>query len=56
MKIRHHVVQRITQRLAERVKELEERYASTMSELEDTAATLSAKVEGHLKQMGLALA
>ncbi len=46
-------VQRITQRLAGRVKELEERYAETMPELEVAVEALSGKVEGHLKQMGL---
>jgi type I restriction enzyme M protein len=46
-------VNRITQRLAERVKELEERYSDTMPELESEIDTLSSTVEGHLKQMGL---
>jgi type I restriction enzyme M protein len=47
-------VQRVTQRLAGRVKELEERYARPLPELEREVEALSAKVEGHLKKMGLA--
>ncbi len=46
-------VERLTQRLAGRVKELEERYARTLSELEREVETVAAKVEGHLKRMGL---
>jgi type I restriction enzyme M protein len=46
-------VQRLTQNLAGRVKELEERYAHTMPGLEQDMGALSAKVGGHLKQMGL---
>jgi type I restriction enzyme M protein len=46
-------VQRITQRLAERVKELEERYADTMPDLVDRVDALSSQVRGHLKKMGL---
>ena len=48
-------VQRITQQLAGRVKELEERYAFPLSELELEVAAYSAKVEGHLKKMGQSL-
>ncbi|MCC6192945.1 MAG: N-6 DNA methylase, partial [Burkholderiales bacterium] len=47
-------VQRVTQQLAGRVKELEERYARPLPELERDVEALSAKVEGHLKKMGLA--
>ncbi|MCL4203264.1 MAG: type I restriction-modification system subunit M [Pirellulaceae bacterium] len=47
-------VRRITQRLAERVKELEERYASPVPELVQRVDTLSAKVDEHLKRMGFA--
>jgi len=39
--------------LAGRVKELEERYAQPLPELELEVETFSAKVEGHLKKMGL---
>jgi len=47
-------VQRVTQLLAGRVKELEERYARPLPELEREVEALGAKVEGHLKKMGLA--
>ena len=46
-------VQRLTQQLAGRVRELEERYAQPLPELERGVGALSTKVEGHLKQMGL---
>jgi len=46
-------VQRLTQRLATRIKELEERYAQPLSELEREVEAFSAKVEGHLRTMGL---
>ena len=48
-------VERLTQRLAGRVKELEERYARTLPELEKEVEAFGAKVEGHLKRMGLSL-
>ena len=47
-------VQRVTQQLTGRVKELEERYAHPLPTLEHEIETLIAKVEGYLKQMGLA--
>ena len=46
-------VERLTRRLAGRVESLEERYAEPLPELERAAAALAAKVEGHLKRMGL---
>ena len=46
-------VERLTQQLAGRVKELEERYARPLPELEQEVEALASKVEGHLKQMGL---
>ncbi len=46
-------VRRLTQRLAGRVKELEERYADPLPKLEQDVAVFTAKVEGHLKKMGL---
>ena len=46
-------VQRLTQQLAGRVKELEERYARPLPELENEVEALGAKVEGHLKRMGI---
>ena len=49
------VVQRLTQQLAERVKELEERYAKPLPMLEEEVATLSEKVDEHLQKMGLSI-
>jgi len=46
-------VHHLTQALAGRVKELEERYAATLLELEHDVDEFSEKVEAHLKQMGL---
>ena len=46
-------LQRVTQRLAGRVRVLEERYARPLPKLEEDVAMFSAKVEGHLKRMGL---
>ncbi len=46
-------VQRLTQGLAGRVKQVEERYAHTLPELERKVDVLSVKVEEHLKKMGL---
>ena len=47
--------QRLAQQLAERVKELEERYAKPMPMLEEEVATLSEKVDEHLQKMGLSI-
>ena len=44
-------MERLTQRLAGRVKELEERYAQPLLELEQEVEAFSVKVEGHLKKM-----
>ncbi|EMT5709918.1 type I restriction-modification system subunit M [Klebsiella oxytoca] len=46
-------IERITQQLAERVKELEERYAEPLPMLEASVEALSEKVAGHLLAMGL---
>jgi type I restriction enzyme M protein len=46
-------VRRLTQTLAGRVKELEERYAAPLPTLERDVDALSVKVADHLKQMGL---
>ncbi|MDV4343495.1 type I restriction-modification system subunit M [Methanoculleus sp. YWC-01] len=46
-------VQRLTQRLAGRVKELDERYARPLPELEREVEAFSKKIEEHLKRMGL---
>ncbi len=47
-------VQQATQRLATRVKELDERYAVPMPVLEREVEEYAAKVEEHLKRMGVA--
>ncbi len=46
-------VQRMTQQLAGRVRELEERYAQPLPQLEREAKACATKVERHLKKMGL---
>jgi len=46
-------IERITQQLANRVKELEERYRATLPQLTQQVADLEAKVAAHLKSMGL---
>lgn len=43
---------RVSHRLASRIKELAERYDETLSELEDEAKSYSEKVEKHLERMG----
>ncbi len=47
-------VERVTNRLAGRVRELEERYAEPLPVIEHEVEELSAKVAGHLEKMGLA--
>ncbi|MGQ0799260.1 MAG: type I restriction-modification system subunit M [Pseudomarimonas sp.] len=49
-------VEKLTQRLAGRVKELEERYARPLIDLEGDVAGYGAKVTGHLRAMGLVFA
>ena len=44
----------MTQQLAGRIKELEERYTQPLPALKREVEAKSAKVEEHLKQMGLA--
>ncbi len=46
-------VKRLTQELAGRVKELEERYARPLPALEQEVEAFSERVAGHLKQMGV---
>ena len=46
-------VQRLTQVLAERVKELEERYAQPLLVLEEEVEGYSVRVEEHLRNMGM---
>ena len=48
-------VQRLTQQLAGRVKELEERYARPLPELEREVEAFGDRVAGHLKRMGVSL-
>jgi len=46
-------IERVTQQLANRVKELEERYAEPLPAITQSVDVLSEKVAGHLKAMGL---
>jgi type I restriction enzyme M protein len=46
-------IERMTQQLANRVKDLEERYAEPLPQLVDEVEALSSKVEEHLRRMGL---
>ena len=46
-------VQRLMQALTDRVKELEERYAQGLSDLEQEVEALGVKVEAHLRKMGV---
>ena len=46
-------IERMTQQLANRVKELEERYAEPLPAIIQSVDALSDKVVGHLKAMGL---
>ncbi|EID4424220.1 type I restriction-modification system subunit M [Vibrio vulnificus] len=46
-------IERVTQQLANRVKELEERYSEPLPALTQSVDNLSDKVAGHLKTMGL---
>jgi len=43
---------RVSQTLTGRIRELAERYATPLPQLTDEVATLAARVEAHLKQMG----
>lgn len=49
-------IERVTQRMANRVRELEERYAEPLPMISQSVEALSEKVAGHLKAMGLAWA
>jgi type I restriction enzyme M protein len=49
-------VQRLTNALAGRVRELEERYEATLPQIEEEVEEYADKVEGHLKAMGVAIA
>ena len=46
-------IERVTQQLANRVKELEERYSRSLPKLTQHVSELEAKVAAHLKAMGL---
>lgn len=46
-------IERVTQSLAARIKTLEERYAEPLPQIIDEVAELSARVDGHLRKMGL---
>jgi type I restriction enzyme M protein len=46
-------IERVTQQLASRIKELDERYAEPLPQLVDEVEVLSSRVEAHLKKMGL---
>ena len=46
-------IERVTQQMANRVKELEERYSTPLPNLSKSVDELSDKVAGHLKSMGL---
>ena len=47
-------IERITAQLANRIKELDERYAEPLSQIIDEVETLSQKVQAHLQAMGVA--
>jgi type I restriction enzyme M protein len=46
-------VERVTQNLAARIKTLEERYTDPLPKITEEVATLSVRVEDHLKRMGI---
>lgn len=52
----HGEMDRISQSLTQRVKELAERYEATLPQLSDRAADLEEKVNGHLERMGFGVA
>ena len=50
----HGEVERVSQALTRRVKELAERYATPLPQLAEEVAALSEKVAAHLRSMGFA--
>ena len=46
-------IERMTQKLANRVKTLEERYSETLPDLSKDVEKYTGLVEGHLRKMGL---
>ena len=43
---------RVSQTLTGRIRQLAERYATPLPQLADEVATLAVRVDGHLKKMG----
>lgn len=48
----HGEMDRVSQQLTQRVKELAERYETPMPQMVDRVAELEARVHGHLERMG----
>jgi type I restriction enzyme M protein len=48
----HSEMDRVSQTLTRRIRQLAERYATPLPELTQQAATLAARVDGHFKRMG----
>jgi type I restriction enzyme M protein len=48
-------LERVSQSLTSRIRELSERYNATLSKLADEMETRSARVDKHLKNMGMSL-
>ena len=48
----HGELDRVSQALADRIRELAERYADPLPQLAGEVATLTARVDEHLKRMG----
>jgi type I restriction enzyme M protein len=48
----HGEMERVSQALTQRVKELAERYETPLSDMTDRVAELESKVDGHLEKMG----
>jgi type I restriction enzyme M protein len=48
----HGELERVSQALTERARQLAERYATPMPELVDQVASLGTRVNEHLKKMG----
>jgi type I restriction enzyme M protein len=50
----HGELDRVSQTLTRRIRQLAERYATPLAQLDDEVDKLAARVEGHLKKMGAA--
>jgi type I restriction enzyme M protein len=48
----HGELDRVSQTLTRRIRQLAERYATPLPQLEDEVDALAARVDGHLKKMG----